>query len=445
MATDSQDPLDQHGQRLNRRTFLRVVVAGAGASVLAACGGTNPGAPATGAGTSAPAQQAGDAITITQWYHQYGEEGTQQAARRYADEYTKANPNVRIDMQWIPGEYDKKLSAALLTDGGPDVFESHLNAAMVQAGQVAPLDDLFTADVKSDFDPTDLATNTVDGKIYAVRMIRDPQLLYYRKSMLDAAGVKPPTTFEELIAATQKLSSARVKGLFIGNDGGVGVINGNAVYAAGGAFIDGSKVAFNTPAVAAAFAQAAQLSQTNGLLIGAPTDWWDPSAFNQNLAAMTWNGLWAMPNIIKNLKDDFGVLPFPAIGASGRPVVYLGGWSEMVNAKSKHLEEAKKFVRWLWIENTALQEDWCLSYGFHIPPRQSVAKKAKALQSGPAAEVLALTGKYGYGDNPYWTTAMGTALSDALTNVVKNNADPAAELTAAAAKAQSELDKALKH
>ncbi len=48
----------------------------------------------------------------------------------------------------------------------------------------------------------------------------------------------------------------------------------------------------------------------------------------------------------------------------------------MVSAKAKDVEAAKAFVKWLWIDNTADQEDFNLSYGFHIPPRKSLAAKA---------------------------------------------------------------------
>ena len=45
-----------------------------------------------------------------------------------------------------------------------------------------------------------------------------------------------------------------------------------------------------------------------GILSGAPTDWWDPSAFTSGLVAMQWTGLWAMPGIKKGVGDDFGPL-----------------------------------------------------------------------------------------------------------------------------------------
>ena len=52
-------------------------------------------------------------------------------------------------------------------------------------------------------------------------MVDDMGVLYYRKSMLDKAGVKPPTTIDELIAASKALTTKDQKGLFIGNDAGV--------------------------------------------------------------------------------------------------------------------------------------------------------------------------------------------------------------------------------
>jgi multiple sugar transport system substrate-binding protein len=110
-----------------------------------------------------------------------------------------------------------------------------------------------------------------------------------------------------------------------------------------------------------------------------------------------------------------------------------------VNAKSKNVDVAKAFVKWLWINQTQYQEDWSLSYGFHIPPRKSLAAKATKLQSGPAAEVVSLTNQYGWVDNPAWTTTMSTAFTDMATNVVLKNKDAKSELATVVTKAQTEL------
>ncbi len=52
-------------------------------------------------------------------------------------------------------------------------------------------------------------------------MIVDPQVIYYRKSLLDKAGIKPPETIDDLIAAAKELTTNKVKGIFVGNDGGL--------------------------------------------------------------------------------------------------------------------------------------------------------------------------------------------------------------------------------
>lgn len=387
-------------------------------------------------------------VTLSQWYHQYGEEGTQQAAQRYAQQYTKENPNVTVEVVWVPGDYEgAKLPAGLLSDKGPDVYEDHPSVAMVKAGQVEPLDDLVPADVKADFYPQDLAVNTINGKLYGIKMIDDMGLLYYRKSLLQGAGLQPPKTMDDLIAAAKKLNTGRQKGLFIGNDGGVAALNTIAPWSAGSEMLDetGTKVVFNNDRTVAAFKKVKELNDSGALLIGAPTDWWDPSAFTQGLAAMQWTGLWAMPGIKKGVGDDFGVVPWPALDAQGKPTTFWAGWSECVNPKGEHknVAEAKKFVQWLWITKTDLQKDWALSYGFHVPPRKSAAASAEPLKSGPAAEAVSILGQYGKILAPQWTAAMTTILNDAITSIIKGSADPAQAIATAAQKCQDELNKSL--
>jgi multiple sugar transport system substrate-binding protein len=423
--------LDLLSRRLNRRDLVKTVTVAGGAIVFAGYGRS----------THVTAQ---DKVKLSQWYHEYGEAGTQQAAERYAKDYTTVNPNVEVEMVWQPGDYaGQVLPAALLTDEGPDVYEGFPNVAMVKAGQVAPLDDIFTDEVKADFQPNDLNVNTIDGKIYAVKMIDDTGLLYYRKSILQDKGVNPPTTMDELIAAVKALDTGRVKGLFVGNDGGISALLNIAPWSAGSDFLVDNQIVFNNDRTALAYQKVKELNDTGGLLIGSPTDWWDPSAFTQGLAAMQWTGLWAMPGVKAGIGDDFEVLPWPALDAQGKPATFWGGWSEMVNAKSKHIDEAKAFVKWLWIENTANQQDWSLSYGFHVPPRLSAAASAEPLKTGPAAEAVQNLYADGHILPPQWTGAMGNYLTDAVSNIVKSGADPASTVADAATKCDAELKQVL--
>lgn len=411
---------------VNRRRMLALGGMAAGAGALSACGGD----------TGRDDGGDGDGASLLQWYHEYGEAGTQEAVQRYAEEYTDAG----VSVEWIPGDYDAAISSALLTDDAPDVFEWHLNRAMVEAGQVEPLDDIL-ADVIDDIPESDIARNTLDGTIYGVRMIDDPQYIVYRPSMFEDAGISaPPTTFEELVDIAIELTTSDVKGIDFGAAGGTDRLGQHMIHSLGLSFIgDDKQAGFDDPRMAEAAEQVVRLNQSDALLLGAPTDWWDPSSMSQGLTAMSWTGLWTMPVLLENLGDDIGVFPNPGF-VDGSPTVFNGGWSAFVNANSPNVEAAKAFTKWLWVDNTENILDWCLSYGFHIPARLSLREQADELSSGPSAEVVAMSQEYGWAEDPDWTPTMNTAVQDWLSNVVNEGADPVDELSKTVETVNSELD-----
>ncbi|MGW7086856.1 ABC transporter substrate-binding protein [Streptomyces sp. NPDC054871] len=413
---------------INRRGLLG---AGAVLGLLSACG-SNTGRDDGG---------SGDGPKLSQWYHQYGEQGTEQAVKKYAAAYKKAN----VTVQWRPGNYDEQTAAALLTDSGPDVFEVNgPSLDQIQGKQVADLTELFDG-VKDDFNPAVLAPKTYDGRIWGIPQVIDMQMLYYRKSLLADAGVQPPKTLDELVDAAKKLTSKKTKGLFLGNDGGAGVLGGTPLYAAGLELVtaDG-KVGFDDPAAARALGKIHRLYADKSLLLGAPADWSDPSAFVQGLTAMQWSGLWALPTVQKELGDDFGVLPFPKDGAAGKPSVPVGAYAAAVSTRSKHQKAGKDFLKWLWIDSTDRQEDFALAYGFHIPARMSLAKKADKLSKGAAADAVRYTTDHGHAEPLLWTPASRSAYQDALSRIIKDGASPDGELKKVVRKVSAELGRVKK-
>ncbi|WP_329203430.1 ABC transporter substrate-binding protein [Streptomyces sp. NBC_01435] len=403
----------------------RYLLAATGALALTAACGSNTGR----------AGGAGDRPALDQWYHQYGEAGTEQAVKRYAAAYRKAE----ITIEWRPGNYDQQTAAALLTKNAPDVFEGSPTLDQIQGGQVADLTDLLDG-VREDFNPAVLTPKTYKGKVYGIPQAIDMQMLYYRKSLLDKAGVRPPQTLDELVDAARALTTKDVKGLFLGNDGGAGVLGATPLRAAGLELVtsDGA-VGFDDPQAARTLGKLHRFHKDDSLLLGAPTDWSDPSAFLQGLTAMQWTGLWALPQIEKALGDDFGVLPFPRDGARGRPSVPVGAYGSAVSAHSGHIDAAKAYVKWLWVERADYQEDFALSYGFHIPARISLAKKAAALAKGAAAEAVRFTTEHGYAQPLLWTARSQTAYQDALSRIITEGADPEAQIRAVVATANAEL------
>src|SRR5256885_16273362 len=92
-----------------------------------------------------------------------------------------------------------------------------------------------------------------------------------------------------------------------------------------------------------------------------------------------------------------------------------------------------------WSEYPSYLIDVDLGYGFHGPPRLSIAAKTTKLQSGPAAQAVEILNKYGHATPPLWDAAMDTALTDAVSNILKNGANPLNALKAAADKCTTEL------
>lgn len=421
-----------------RRHFLTLTAGlAATAAGLSACG-SNTGRP--GAGSSASSSASGGApVALTQWYHEYGETGVEDAVKRYAAAYDQA----KVTVKWNPGEYEKLLSAALLTADVPDVFEygNGPTLDMIKAGQVLDLTDTL-GDAKSQFAPTVLAAMTWDDKIWAIPQTVDMQMIYYRKSLLEKAGVQPPQTFADLVTAARAVQTKDIGGFFAGNDGGVGVLGNQLIWASGHEQIDQEKtgIGFDTPAMYDALSQFGDLSQ-DGLLSSASKDWFDAAPFVNEETAMQWTGLWVLPDVQEAFGDDFGVVPFPSIGTSGRQVVPFGAFSACVSAKGVDPDAAKAFVRWLWVDQEADQVDFSNSYGTHIPAKPALAPQATKLAEGAGADAARFVTEFGHAPNLLWTPAILQAYTGALSNVVRKDADPQKELAAVASKARAELQR----
>ncbi|OLR92211.1 ABC transporter substrate-binding protein [Actinokineospora bangkokensis] len=401
----------------NRRSFL---VAAGLLGLTAACG-SNTGRGGSGSGT------------LEQWYHAYGEDGVHDAVDRYAAEYTAAKVNV----QWNPGDYDSKVVTALQNSAVPDVFEAQVKVDWVRQKQVVPLDDLLGG-TRDDFVKALLDSQTVDGQLYGIPQAIDTQVLFYRPSLLRAAGVTPPTTLPELVDAAKRLTGGGVRGLFAGNDAGVAVLTPPLLWSAGLDLLspDGSAPGFDDPRAAAAFTAYRGLG--DALLLGSPTDWSDPGAFVDGRVAMQWTGLWNLPKITAKHGDDVGVVPFPKFDDQGAVSVPVGAYSSMVNARSADVDAAKAFVKWLWVDKTDHQAEFATKFGAHLPARKSLT----GATDGLATQVAGFVADSGRIASPArWSARANTALSDAVSRIVRQGADATTELKAAVEVARAEISR----
>lgn len=424
--------------QITRRHLLTAAGGIAAATGLAACGSNNG---MNSAGSSSGASGSAGGVNLKQWYHTYGEQGTQQAVEKYAAAYTPA----KVDVTWYSGTYDTAVPAALLTNNFPDVFE-YANGPtldMIKAGQVADLTEVIGS-AKSRFNPAVIKRLTFQDKIWAIPQVVDMQLLYYRPSLLKKANLQAPTTFDQLVAAAKALNTKDMGGFFAGNDGGVGVLGNLLVWASGNDQLtsDRSGLGFLNQKFYSAVKAYRDLYSSGALLKSASKDWSDPSPFINGECAMQWSGLWAMPQVKQAFGDDFGVVAFPAIGTGGRQAVPFGAYSSCVAAKGSHVDAAKAYVKWLWIDQTDDQVDFANGYGTHIPAMPELVSRCDKVASGPGKDAADMVTQHGFASDIMWTGAIGDAFASAMTNAVVKGQDPQKAFASLQGIATSELKKA---
>ena len=90
-----------------------------------------------------------------------------------------------------------EFSAKLVTNGSI--------TPLMNEGLIRPLDDIVA---KYGVNLNDNQKITIDGKIYAVAFMANAQHLWYRESILNELGIAVPSTYEEVIAAAQKIKDS---------------------------------------------------------------------------------------------------------------------------------------------------------------------------------------------------------------------------------------------
>lgn len=382
---------------------------------LSACGANSGGLDTSSAPSSGN--------TLTQWYHEYGEDGVEAAVRKYAAAYKDAT----IDVKWNPGEYMKLLNSQLLTDDVPDIFESENGATldMIRAGQVEDLTDLIEPYVDQ-FSPSVIKRFTFQDKIWSVPQTIDCRVLFYRPSVLAAAGVNPPSTFTELLAAADALTTNERGGFYGGNDGGVGVMGPLFIWGTGHMELndDRTELGFLEDSFYEVVKQYQEwYANGKGLVKSASADWFSADPLINDECALQWTGLWNLPDLTDAFGDDIAAVAMPAMGSAGTPTIHFGAYGSCAASKGKDPAAAKEFIKWLWIDQEDYQVEFADAFGTHIPAKTALADKATKLSSGAGADAAELAAKHGFAADIMWTGALGTAYSDAVSKVIVQGAD----------------------
>lgn len=169
---------------------------------------------ATATSAAALVGSAANAVEIEYW--QYFFDARVKAMEQLIENFEAANPDITVKMTHFPyADYRTKVAAAIPAGEGPDVvqlFYGWLND-YVAADLIQPLPaDTFPASkVDAEFFPMVQAMK--DGDQYwalptAVRSLA----LFYNERLLEEAGVEPPETLDEMIAAAKAMTKLDAAG-----------------------------------------------------------------------------------------------------------------------------------------------------------------------------------------------------------------------------------------
>ncbi len=201
-------------KKLGRRQFITAAAGAAASAALASCtpAATTPAAaPAAGA-TTQPAVAKGP-VKLTMWS---GYPEMDPFYRKAADDFTKANPNVTIEITSYPlRDYEQKLAATLSSDTAADVIEATAMTRYIEAGLIPELPAKVKEFAKAPgrFDAELLRDLTAGDKIYGLLIRQTQKALFYNTKMFKEAGLSgPPKTFEEMMEQSKKLTKLDAAG-----------------------------------------------------------------------------------------------------------------------------------------------------------------------------------------------------------------------------------------
>ncbi len=381
---------------LSRRGFMTAVGGAGTAALLSACGSKSGSGAA-----SAPSGATGDQFTgkgpIT---FAMGKDTTGKL-QTLLDGWNKDHP-------------DEKVTLTELSESADDQRSSMIQNFQVKsdAYTVVAIDPIWTAEFASqqwilplpaDTDMSAYLKSSVDSatyfkKIYGIPFVTNAELLFYRKDLLEAAGVAVPTTWAQMWAAWDKVKdSPAAKGMSayagqLAKYEGLTVNFASAVYSAGGTLFDEN----GKPTADSAGAKTGLQALVDGFAKGyipkeALTYKEEESrqAFQDGKVMFLQNWPYVYAKAVatdgsSKVAGKFGVAPIAGIG-SGTGTTVLGGYNLGISAYAKNKATALAFAKYMATEK--VQKEWAIS-GSRAPALASLYEDADLIRQMPYTPTL---------------------------------------------------------
>lgn len=367
-------------ERSHTRKAVALAVAGSLALLASACGGDDGSSGDTG-GAAAGALEGRGPITFATGKDTSGNLGAQVAA------WNSQHPDEKVTVSELPESADAQRTQMIQNAQAKSDTFTVLNLDVVWTAEFAA--NRWITQLPEDKFPDlgKLLPSTVDtakykDKLYAVPVTSDGGLLYYRKDLLDKAGVKPPTTWAEMKAACDKIKAlpeGKTIGCYAGQFEkyeGLTVNFSEAVNGAGGVVVgDDGKPNVDTPEALAGLQFLVDGFKSGEIPKAAITYQEEPGrrAFQEGNLVFhrNWPYMYALANKTdgsSKVAGKFAVAPLP--GKDGAGVSTLGGHNYGINEFAKNKATAVDFINFMAseerqranIEKTSQAPTWASLY-----------------------------------------------------------------------------------
>ncbi|WP_117208769.1 ABC transporter substrate-binding protein [Allorhizocola rhizosphaerae] len=250
-----------------------------------------------------------------------------------------------VNLSLLP-EYDTALQTALAGGQPPDVFYVNDNKLpdLARAGALEPIGDRM--DNSADFHESLVKSFTFDGVNYCPPKDFSTLQLVYNPDEFAAAGVQPPTTWQELATAAEKLTRPGRPGLAMNPE----FYRWGVFLAQAGAWPtndDFTAMTMDTPEMRQALQYVADLHRKGHAATPAAVGTgWGGEALGKGKAAMTIEGNWivgAMKTDFPNVKYAVAELPS---GPKGKGTMAFSVCYGVAKASSKR-DAAIDFVKFM--------------------------------------------------------------------------------------------------
>lgn len=338
------------------KTWQRMLILAVVAALMAACAA--PGVAPAGGGAAAP---AGAKVKVVYWAHNF--EPRVALDEKYIAEFMEANPDIEVEYEVIPSDFDAKLRTALASGQGPDLFAQWngdmgtfyaegaivpVNAEALGMGSQQELMDYYVAPENT------LQGAIFDGQLYGIPNEVSIYACYVNKAHFEEVGLDAetdfPTTWEQMREVAEQLTVRDADGKLVRQgfdfDWGASVW----MYLQWGAMVrqlGGSELDLTTPEAEKAMQYWVDWATTWGL--GGPAYWTSQSNdFTSGQVSIKCGlGSWAKP-LVEEAGIDYTVKKVPVWeNAVNQNHFDIYAYFHMVNAQSApEVQEAAWKLAW---------------------------------------------------------------------------------------------------